>query len=93
MENTNRTLFPVGRVYVTDDARAVLDETQESLTELLIRHQLGDWGIVNPEARAWNERALLTEAQYVRSVYRLKSGDLLKVITDEQRTSPAVTLM
>lgn len=93
MTNTNKVLFPLGRILVSDDAFAALDAVNQPLFDLLIRHQLGDWGDVNDEARAWNERALLTEEQYLRSVYRLTSGELLKIITDESRSSTSVTRM
>lgn len=91
MATPSIVLFPLGRVHVTDEVFAALDEVKESLVNLLIRHQLGDWGDVNDEARAWNERALLTGEQHLRSVYRLTSGELLKVITDESRSSTSVT--
>ena len=93
MTNTNRVLFPLGRIHIADEAFAALHEAHQSLIDLLIRHQSGDWGDVNDEARAWNERALLTEAQHLRSVYRLTSGKLLKIITDEARSSTSVTRM
>ncbi len=40
----NKVLFAMGEVYLTIGAREVLEESNQTASEFLARHQSGDWG-------------------------------------------------
>ncbi len=61
------------------------------LADLLRRHANGDWGDLSPDDRRANEQALKTGAR-VFSVYDLKSGVKLWVITEADRSSTTILL-
>jgi hypothetical protein len=78
----------LGRVVVTPGA---LDSvSQAEITELLGRHQSGDWGEVEDDDWAANDRAVI-EGSRVLSVYKV-DGERIWVITEADRSSTAVLL-
>ena len=50
--------FPLGQIVATPDALDVLDRGSVNASELLRRHQTGDWGNVPPEDADENERSV-----------------------------------
>jgi hypothetical protein len=86
------SLFPVGQIRATPQALTALDNATDCLTDLLVRHQTGDWGNLDPISWEINEWALFQE-EPLTSVYRLSSGRMLKVTTDALRRTTIVRLM
>jgi hypothetical protein len=73
--------FSLGRTLITRGARAQL--SSDDVTLALARHAVGDWGDLDPEDEAANDRALATECR------------LLYNKTDDGRrnsSAPAVSL-
>jgi len=77
--------FSLGRVVATPGALAALERTGQSPLEFLTRHVTGDWGEVDIEDWAENELSL-REGFRLMSVYSLKDGVKLWVITEADRS-------
>jgi hypothetical protein len=83
--------FKVGEVVITPPASAALDGSDQTLNELLARHQAADWGDVSQQMRTINARGLI-EHFSLQSTYTLNSGQRLVVFTNGQRTLTMVHL-
>jgi len=81
--------FPLGRTVVTPGALQSL--THDDIVHALTRHICGDWGELEEEDLAANERALLTEGRLV-SVYSSASHVRFYVITECDRSFTTVLL-
>ena len=67
-DNRKTTLrFLLGQVCYTPGAAAVLERCQVNPFDLLYRHQLGDWGKLDPEDMQANEDALHNGARILSS--------------------------
>jgi hypothetical protein len=94
MNNTSRT-FSLGQVLATPAALAALESAGQTPREFLERHHRGDWGEVDPEDAALNDRALLAGSRLL-SVYCTQAGQRVWIITeaeDEQGVRAATTLL
>jgi hypothetical protein len=83
------TRFPLGRTVATRGALAEL--TPEDVSSALRRHASGDWGDLDEEDLAANERALLTGDRLV-SVYSSASHVRFYIITESDRSVTTVLL-
>jgi hypothetical protein len=88
--------FELGQCVATPGAIQLMDEHQMSATQLLIRHQLGDWGTLDPEDDEAN-KAAVEHGHRVMSVYQLgefgSPGDnKVWVITEADRSSTTILL-
>ncbi len=84
-------LFPLGRLEATARALAALDESDETIDQLLARHRIGDWGVVCAEDWAMNDRDV--HAGYrLHSAYRLSTGVKVWVMTESNRMLTTVLL-
>ena len=81
--------FPLGRTVATPGALEHL--THDDILHALARHVQGDWGEIEDEDLAANERALLTEGRLV-SVYSSASHVRFYVITECDRSATTVLL-
>jgi hypothetical protein len=86
-----QALFPLGRTVATPGALQALARTGTSPAELLDRHVTGDWGNVDAEDWAANERDLI-DGERLLSVYYLEDGTKLYVITEWDRTVTTVLM-
>ena len=86
MIDTNKALFPLGRVVATPGAIEALEMAQTSPWEILSRHVAGDFGEVDSEDWQSNMVAIQNDAR-VLSVYTLKTGERLWAITEADRSS------
>lgn len=77
--------FALGQVVATPGALAAFKESDESPLPYLARHACGDWGDVDAEDRAANERAVIT-GERILSAYVLGSGERLWIITEADRS-------
>lgn len=87
--NKNEPKFDLGRVVATPGALAALEESGESASKFLRRHQFGDWGDVDADDAEANEEALQV-ALRIFSVYHTSLGQKLYVITEADRSSTCV---
>lgn len=86
MSRKNPTsLFSLGRTVATPGALDLLDRTGTDGTDLLNRHQCGDWGIVCPADAKLNDRAI-TDGARILSAYELGARrEQLWIITEADR--------
>jgi hypothetical protein len=83
--------FKSGLVVVTPGALAALEASGEPLLDHVQRHVSGDWGIVDDRDRRENETAIIIHMR-IMSVYLLKNGVGIWIITEADRTSTCVLL-
>ena len=83
--------FPLGHIVGTPDALAGLAEAGQTPQEFICRHQVGDWGELDAEDRAENERSLKDGCRLL-SAYTLRDGTRLWIITEADRSSTTLLL-
>lgn len=88
---TERKILPLGRMVATPGALHALAQAGENLLLYLARHASGDWGEVCPEDACANELARET-GERILSVYRLREGTKLWIITEADRSSTCILL-
>ena len=82
---TSAPLFSLGRTVATPGALALLNRTGTDCTDLLNRHQEGDWGIVCPADAKSNDSAI-TDGTRIVSAYELGvEREELWIITEADR--------
>ena len=81
--------FSLGRIVATPAALAQL--TSEEITLALLRHHSGDWGDLDSEDKAANDRALVNRTQ-ILSAYRAANGTRFWIITEADRSATTVLL-
>ena len=86
---TRAILFPLGRVLATPGALHALQTANAEPLHYLARHAAGDWGDLDAEDRAANERALCT-GERILSAYQLADGQRLWVITEADRSATTI---
>jgi hypothetical protein len=91
METTEKSKFSLGRVVATPGALAALEEARESSLGFLMRHESGDWGDVCESDRQENEFSL-DKMLRLFSVYHLRDGTKIWIITEADRTVTTVLL-
>lgn len=84
------SLLPLGRVYATPGALALLAEAGVAPAELVSRHASGDWGDVPAEDAAENRRSI-EQGFRVMSSYDV-AGQRVWVITEADRSSTTLLL-
>lgn len=77
--------FPLGPVFVADEAAHALARGGESLLTFLLRHLAGDWGTVAPDSVRLNDRAVHSGDDRLFSQYPF-GDDNLWVITEHDRS-------
>lgn len=84
-------LFELGRVVATPRALEALTEAQIAPSELLRRHQSGDWGDDVPPADARENEVSVREGFRVLSSY-VADGERIWIITEADRSSTCLLL-
>jgi len=84
-------LFDLGRVCATPGALEILEEAQTSPSELLARHQAGDWGELDAHDRGENTKSL-KHGFRVLSSYPLPTGEKVWVLTEASREATTILL-
>ena len=82
-------LFRVGRIVATPNALEKV--SNEEILVALQRHQAGDWGEVDQDDHAANNRAL-TEGTRLLSVYNSSSGIKFWIITEADPSATTILL-
>lgn len=85
---TTRSFTP-GSLYITPGAAGVL--SSQDVADALERHCRHDWGIVDPQDRAANDRAVV-EGTRILSAYRGHRGTRFWIITEADRSATTVLL-
>ena len=84
-------LFPLGHIVATPGALRTLLLAETDGRKLLARHEAGDWGDVDREDWAANDRAMLEDTR-IFSAYALgDTGERIWIITEADRS--ATTLL
>ena len=89
--SSNKVVLLLGRIVATPGALAELEQAGQKVDEFLRRHECGDWGEVQEEDWAANDRALQS-GERVLSSYRLKSGEPIWIVTEADRSSTTLLL-
>lgn len=85
-------LFALGQIVTTDSAANLLRHTQTELLPLLLRHQCGDWGMIDARCIAVNEAALHYPSA-IESVYVLgMPQEKLCIVTSGDRAKTTAML-
>lgn len=84
-------LFPLGRLLASPGALEAMERAHENPVHLLARHATGDWGELDAEDRAANDRALET-GNRILSAYTLAGGDVIWIITEADRSATTLLL-
>lgn len=92
--SNKRELFPIGNTLMTRGVKMLLDENtlvpKLITNDIISRHASGDWGDVDEEDSATNDRAIKNGDRLVSS-YTI-SGEKVWVITEADRSSTTVLL-
>jgi hypothetical protein len=78
--------FPLGRLVATPGARAALERAGVDPVQYIARHATCDWGDVDAEDWAANDRALVDGARLL-SAYTLPTGERFWILTEADRSS------
>ena len=90
-QQPNAPRFELGKLVSTPGALAALVTAGQTPMEFLSRHIAGDWGQVDKADAAENELSI-KEGFRILSVYTLKSGTKIWIITEADRSSTCVLL-
>jgi len=91
MSEMDAPKFPVGQVVATPGVLSALSSNRQSPLDLLRRHERGDWGDLDQEDKAANNRAL-KEGSRILSAYRLKDKTRVWLITEADRSATTLLL-
>ncbi len=81
--------FPLGNIVATPNALAHLTHTD--IARAMLRHNAGDWGVLDAEDRAANDNALV-EGTRLLSAYVAANGTKFWIITEADRSVTTVLL-
>ena len=81
----------LGQVVATPGALAALEQSGECPSDFLRRHADGDWGNLSAEDRKENEFSLAHGFRLLSS-YKLRTGTVIWVITEADRSSTTLLL-
>ena len=84
-------LFALGRICITSGALEATRDAGEQPMELVRRHTRGDWSELDAADAARNRRAI-DRGQTILSVYTLKTGQRVYVLTEYDRSATTVLL-
>ena len=83
--------FKLGQVVATPGALRALETARQGALDFLRRHQAGDWGEVCDEDAQANEVALRSKGPLM-SVYTLRNGTRIWIITEADRSATTILL-
>jgi hypothetical protein len=84
-------LFALGRLYATPGAIRALTSAGTDPVEYIARHLAGDWGDLDADDSALNDRALQLGERII-SVYRLANGEKIWIVTEADRSATTIRL-
>jgi hypothetical protein len=83
--------FALGQVVATPGALESFARTGETPLQFIRRHVAGDWGDVDQDDKAENNRSV-EECCRILSAYHLRDGTKIWVITEADRSSTCILL-
>jgi hypothetical protein len=86
-----RLCIPLGQIVATPGALELLDKHAINASDLLWRHQHGDWGDVPPDDAVENDRSACSGLR-VLSSYPITKEERLWVITEADRSVTTLLL-
>lgn len=87
-----QALFPLGQLVATPGAIEAMEPYEDITLRLVGRHVTGDWGDLDVEDKAANDRALI-DGSRVFSAYLLPDGETkVWVITEADRSATTLLL-
>ena len=84
-------LFRLGRLCATNGAIRTLTSAAADAIEYVARHLAGDWGDLEPQDCAANDRALRLGERII-SAYRLANDEKIWIITEADRSATTIFL-
>lgn len=81
--------FKLGKVVATRGVMEYVNDDAEAIFPYLARHAIGDWGDACEEDKQINEDAL-KNGMRLMSVYKLKDGKTIWIITEWDRSVTTV---
>jgi len=84
--------FPLGQLVATPGALAALEQANTSPAELVGRHLSGDWGTVDKEDWAANDRALKDGERLISAYVLPGTEEKVWVITEWNRSATTILL-
>ena len=84
--------FELGRVVATPGVLEAAERANAGLAMFLHRHQFGDWGSVDAEDSAANDRAAEQGEEMILSAYEFADHTRIWIITDADRSVTTVLL-
>lgn len=82
-----------GTLHASPGAMRAVAESSTAVREILARHLACDWGdALGDEDRQANEEALVTGGRLLSAYYLPGSGQVVWVITDEDRATTTIML-
>ena len=89
--NQSIPLFLLGQVVATPGALEVLDKAAIDASQLLQRHQHGDWGVVQAEDAEQNLFSV-TNGWRILSSYQVSEDERIWIITEADRSVTTLLL-
>ena len=89
--NATVPIFALGKVVATRGAYETLQEAGADPAIFLRRHECGDWGEVDAEDAAENDRSIGLGLR-ILSAYTLPTGERIWIITEADRSYTTVML-
>lgn len=86
-----RSKFPLGQIVGTPGALGALATNAQTPLEFLVKHANCDWGELDDYDKKANELAL-KHGERVLSVYKLRDGARLYIITEADRSVTTLLL-
>jgi hypothetical protein len=91
MERNDKAKFNLGQLVATPGALQALTKTEESPLAFIARHISGDWGDIDAQDAEENAFAL-NKSLRLFSVYHLKDGTKIWIITEADRSATTILL-
>ena len=93
MTVTRPLWFLSQQTLITPAAADLLNATGFDARELVQRHQAGDWGIVNKEDEAVNNRGLKTGSMLVSTFHLVGWKQLAKASVEQRKQFPVILVI
>ena len=84
-KENHQPVFPLGQIFVTQNAMEALDKNGRNGSRLFLRHSQCDWGDVSDEVAKCNDNALNTGGK-LESAYLLEDGTEIRITTEADRS-------
>lgn len=89
--NEKQILFPLGKVFLTIEAKQAIEESNQNAFEFLSRHQTGNFGLVDEEDWKENEFSIKNGFR-ILSAYKTNLDVKIWIITEADRSSTTLLL-